>query len=335
VTATILTRTRRMRSNRWLQFSLGAGIAVGLLALCFHSVDWRQTATVFESARLPWLVLAVVLNASVLIVWAAFLSAVAPEAEPVSFSRMFEIVAISWAIMNALPFFVGQISAVAMLVGRARITRHGALSMVALEQLGEGLSKVAVFLAVAVSAPIPAWMRAGIGAVVALVATFLGLLVVAAHSHRRLRGSGRADAGWRARARVFAADWALGLDALRSWRRSAIALAFPLATKAAEAFAIVAVQRAFGISLSLGATLLVLAAVMLATMVSVAPANLGAYEGGVVLAYRALGLPAEQALALAMVQHLCFLFPVMLTGAIVLSAPRRSRSGRGLGALAP
>ena len=64
------------------------------------------------------------------------------------FSRMFEVVAVSWAIMNALPLFAGQASVVVMLIGRAKMTRHGAFSVLAIDQLGGGVSKLALFLAV-------------------------------------------------------------------------------------------------------------------------------------------------------------------------------------------
>ena len=128
-------------------------------------------------------------------------------------------------------------------------------------------------------------MRAGVGATSVAVAALLGTLVVLAHSHDWLRSGIGAHAGWLARGRRFAADWARGLDTLRSWRRAAVALAYSLGAKAIEVLAIIAVQRAFGISLSLGGSLLVLASVMLATMFPVAPANLGTYEASAAFVY--------------------------------------------------
>ena len=49
-------------------------------------------------------------------------------------------------------------------------------------------------------------------------------------------------------------------------------------------------------------------------MVAVAPANLGVYEATVFIVYRYLGVTPEQALGLALLQHLCFLIPMVGTG---------------------
>ena len=54
-------------------------------------------------------------------------------------------------------------------------------------------------------------------------------------------------------------------------------------------------------------TLVVLASVALATMLPVAPGNLGVYEGAALLAYRWAGVDPETALALAVLQHLALL----------------------------
>jgi uncharacterized membrane protein YbhN (UPF0104 family) len=85
------------------------------------------------------------------------------------------------------------------------------------------------------------------------------------------------------------------------------ALAIGLAMRATEALAMIAVQHALGVDLPLAGTLLVLSSVVLATMLPIAPANVGVYEGAAVLAYRWMGVDAESALALALLQHLAYL----------------------------
>jgi len=100
------------------------------------------------------------------------------------------------------------------------------------------------------------------------------VLVSAAHGHGRIRGP-EGQHGPIARLRRFGAEWASRLETLRSTRQSAVALAFAIGTKLAEGAGILAVQQAFGIHLSIGATSLVLAAVVLGSMVPVAPGNVG------------------------------------------------------------
>ena len=88
--------------------------------------------------------------------------------------------------------------------------------------------------------------------------------------------------------------------------------------KAVEAIGIIAVQRSFGVEIPIAGTLLVLAAVLLATMIPLAPGNLGTYEAGVFFAYDYLGVPPETSLALALVQHACFMIPAVGVGYVLL-----------------
>ncbi len=96
--------------------------------------------------------------------------------------------------------------------------------------------------------------------------------------------------------------------------------------KAMELAAIVAVQHAFGVSLSFAGTVLVLAAVILGTMIPITPGNLGTYEASAFVAYRYLGIAPEVALGLAVVQHLCFIVPSVGVGYAYISARTFSRS---------
>ena len=68
--------------------------------------------------------------------------------------------------------------------------------------------------------------------------------------------------------------------------------------KLAELVAIVAVQAAYGVNFGFGASLLVLATAILATMLPLSPGNLGTYEGSMFLVYRYLGVAPELAVAL-------------------------------------
>jgi uncharacterized membrane protein YbhN (UPF0104 family) len=213
---------------------------------------------------------------------------------------MFEIVASASALMNTVPFGGGHASSLVLLARRGGVSGRGALSVLALDQLGEGTTKALLFLLVALVAPLPLWMRAGVTTVsVAVGAWFIVLMV--------------------------ASRWARELELLRSPRRSVAAWILVMAMKGAEALAIAAVQRGFGIEISVPGTLLVLAAVLLGTMIPVAPGNLGTYEASAFAAYRYLGVGADQALALAIVQHICFMLPSVGAGYLVLSTNAFSR----------
>jgi uncharacterized membrane protein YbhN (UPF0104 family) len=277
-------------------------VATMLLAICARRIDWTRAADVMSTTRPGWIIVAILANAAILPLMAGFWLALRPIGEVrVTLSRMFEIVSMATAVMNTVPFGAGHASMVLLLIRRGETTQRGALSVLALDQLGEGIAKVAVFVLVLLSAPVPSWMRNGITTATILVAV-LALALVAA------------------------SRWANELRVLKSWLRSATALACVVGTKVVEALAIVAVQRAFGVDVGMSGTLLVLAAVILGSMVPLTPGNVGTYETAVFVAYRYLGLAPEQALSLALVQHIAFIVPSVGIGYLFVSAQTLARS---------
>jgi len=283
---------------------------------------------------------AVIANAGILGFWSSFWRDLLPRDEHVSYGSMFRIASITSAVMNTVPFLAGHASSVVLLVRRGGVSKHGALSVLALDQLGEGVAKVMVFVAVAALTPIPPQMRAGIlTASVGVVVLFVVLVVIAYRHPRSVTAKEQIlrfaqddrkreaqddskreaqDDNVGARIRAFAERWANALDTLRSGRRSAAALGSVLAMKAVEAIGIIAVQRSLGVDVPMAGTLLVLAAVLLATMIPLAPGNLGTYEAGVFFAYNHLGVSPETSLALALVQHACFILPAVGVGYVLL-----------------
>lgn len=289
------TRHRAALVVAWL-------VATVLLFVSARAIDWMRAFEVAATARPGWLAVSVMANAAILAIWALFWRTLVPRSEgPASYGRMFEVVSVASALMNTVPFGGGHASSIVLLARRGGTTHRGALSVLALDQLGEGIAKVLAFLLVALIVPLPAWMRAGISTVsLAVGAWFIALMI--------------------------ASRWATGLEVLKDPSRSALAMGCVLAMKAVEILGIVAVQHAFGITMPFRDTLLVFAALVLATMLPVAPANLGTYEASAFLAYRYLGLAPEHALGLAVVQHICFLIPTAGLGYAFLSARTFARS---------
>jgi uncharacterized membrane protein YbhN (UPF0104 family) len=283
----------------WRVARVGALVGLSTIILfALRGVDWAITGDALRQAHPLWLAMAVAANTGILVCWAAFWRALRPADEPtLSFRRMFEITATSSALMNTLPFGGGHASSALLLVRRASMSGRGALSLFALDQLGEGIAKAAIFASVALLVPLPTWMRAAMTTASLVVGAWVVVMAVASR-------------------------WTTNLEIIKywkHWRRAAAALACVLAMKAVEAAAIAAVQRAYGIQLPIGGTLFVLAAVALGTMLPLAPGNLGAYEASVFLAYRHLGISPAQALSLAIVQHVCFMLPAVGIGYVFFS----------------
>ena len=277
-------------------------VLTAVIAVSLRNVDWTRTAIALRDGHWPWLAAAIVANTLILACWAAYWRVLRPAGEsPVSLARMFEVAAMSSSLMNTLPFGGGHASSVLLLIRRADTTQRGALSTLALDQLGEGIVKVFILLIVGLVVALPTWMRAALTTVSFVVGAWLVVLAIASR-------------------------WSRELEILRSVRRSIAALACVAAMKGMELLAIACVQNAYGVNVSAGRTLLVLATVILATMVPISPGNLGTYEASVFLTYRYLGVAPELALSLAIVQHVCFMLPAVGVGYFFISTQALSRS---------
>lgn len=323
-TATIPER----HSARWLV--LAAWIALTLvLVATVPDLPWQRAVEQVRHTKVHWLIAAVVANAVILPLWAAEWRLLVPSAFRVGFNRMFEVVSVTAAVLNSVPFFAGEASAVALLITRAGVAQGAALSVLAMDQLLVGFAKLTVIAVAAVAVPLPPWLRTGVlSLVIGVAALSVGLLSLAQRwAAVRARLLGRPSRIRSMAARLI--GWGKHLDALREPRRLLKLAALALAKKGAELLAVVAVQLAFGLEPSFGSALLVVAALAITTLIPVAPANLGVYEATVFASYRFLGLPAETAVGIAIVQHLAFLVPALATGYMILTLrqiapPRRN-----------
>ncbi len=326
-------------------------VATVLVVLALRAVGWRETLAAASQARLPWLLVASLCHLTVIALWAWQSWLLLPDAVRPDFGRIFEVQAITATAQNTIPAFLGQATGVAVLADRGGVGTPAALSVLAQHSLIEAVAKLATLAAAAQVAPLPPWMRRAVALLgVGLALLAVGLAVAAWMArHRAPRADDalppslaiglvpepasppddrRAPSVW-ARARAFLVSWASALDALRSPRRLALALASGLLMKGAEASGWWAVERAFGIAPRPGSPLLVLAATNLASALPASPGNLGVYEGAAAVAYGALGVPRDLALALGIVGHAVYLLPFVGAGWVVLSLGQfRSRRAR-------
>ena len=171
---------------------LGWIAATALVVFCLREVQRTEVRPALSLIRPLWIIAALIANAGILLSWAALWWIVTPRAERPVYWRMFEINAMASALMNTVPFLGGHAAAVVLLIKRGGMTRHAALSVMALDQLGEGCAKVTIFLLVAILAPIPVWMRSGIIVACTGVAALFVILLLAAHGHEWIRDMGAA-----------------------------------------------------------------------------------------------------------------------------------------------
>ena len=292
----------------------------GLIVATAQRIDLGRAVASLSGLRLGWIALALLGYVAILPLWAAQWRLLAPGPTAPRARDMLRVIAITSAVLNTTPLLVGEATAVVLLIARAGLDRAAALSVLAMDQLLVGAAKLCVFAMAALVAPLPSWMTRA-------VLTLLGVIVVA--------GGAALVASWRhvdverwslrvlpPRAASAAASFARALEPLRVARRGLAAFALALLKKGVEVGAILCVQRAFGIELPLGNAVLVLALLNLATLLPVVPGNVGVFEAAVMLALTRFGVPAEQALGVAVVQHLCF-FVALATPGLIATARGR------------
>jgi uncharacterized protein (TIRG00374 family) len=313
-----MTSALKSNKKKWLYIIAWAVASAGIY-FAVQKLQWDSVLTELKNAHLIWLFLAVTGNFCILIFatlqWLNFL----PGNYPVRFPRMFEIIALVTMTSNTVPFLAGHALAIVLLAKREKVGHAVALSVIALDQFAEGFAKLSLFLLVALLAPIPEWMRQGILLALSAIILLFGVMLFFAFRHRHFKifMSRQSHPRWYKVWR-FISRCAHHLEALRSVRLFAVGMGTALAMKGVEVFAIWAIQKSMGVELPFWTILLVLASVSLVSMVPVSPGNLGVYEAAVFFVYQYLGLPAEQALGLALLQHICLLIPYIATGYLIL-----------------
>ena len=297
------------RTSAKLRWAAAWILASALLLLCLRGVDWKDALAAAARANPAWLAAAALANVAIVVLWGAQWRLFLPRTAPVPFTRVLRITAVMAMTANSVPYLAGQAAGVHLLATRGGVGYATALSVATLDQVAEGIAKVTLLVSLALFLPVPDPIRAALPIVSAGVAILALVTVLAAWKPGVLpRGIGR----WRGR-RALAAlaagthAWSRGLEAARRPGLLAAGVGVALLMKAAEAAGILAVQAALGVHVPVPATLVVLAAVSVATMLPLSPANLGVYEGAAFLSYRWAGVDAEAALALAVVQHLALL----------------------------
>lgn len=277
-----------------------------------HRLPWRDTASMLTNMQPAWTAMALLLNALILPLWAAEWVRLAPRQQRPPYRTMLPVVAITSSTLNTIPFFAGEAAAVVLLVARAGLSRAGALSVLALDQLLVGIAKLAMVALAVFLAPLPLSLRAGVVGLTIAVAS--GAAAAFWLSGRASSGPGRSR--WASTLREVAA----ALDAVRDPSRRLAVLLLALAKKAAEVLAVIAVQQALGFALPWWSAIVVVAALGIGTMIPIAPGNLGTYEATAFAVYSAVGLPPGEALALGVAQHLCVLVPGVAVGYAILTA---------------
>ena len=291
--------------------------AAGLIYLCLQSIDLDQAWNELSKATPSWLFLAVLFNACILGVWASLWYLLLPKKLSVPFIRVFQANSFMSTSCNTIPFPGGHAVGVMALARRAKVGHTVALSVLALDQLMEGFAKIFVLTLVAIFVPLPERMGQAILVFIAVIGFFASIMFYFAHKKPGAH-EGQETVSFADKARAFVSRWSAHLEVLRDIRIFSLGLLLALLMMFAQTLGIWAVQKSLNLDLPVWAPILVMGALNLATVLPITPGNFGVYEGTAFLVYQFCGLSPELALSLALLQHLCFLVPMVGTGYLVL-----------------
>ena len=284
----------------------------------FKSIDFNRVVKEISNANGRWLVVAFLFNFSILFVWTLLWSVLIPRNIFISFWKLFQINTFMSTSCNTLPFPGGHAVGLVLFSRLAKIKHSVALSVLALDQMLEGIVKVCVLTLAASFSPLPVEMQQGIQTFIVLILIFSVLMFYAAYKlpqkslHEKTSSSTLFF-----KLKIFVSQWAGHLEVLKDYRIFCLGLSLSLLMMAFQVFGIWAVQKGLGQELPFWTTILVMAALNLATIFPLTPGNFGVYEATAFLIYKFSGISLEISLSLAFLQHICFLLPMAGTGWMV------------------
>ncbi len=285
----------------------------------FKTVDFNQAWKEIENASAGWLVAAFLFNLSILLVWTSLWSVLIPKAIFVPFPNLLQANSFMSTSCNSLPFPGGHAVGLVLFARLAQIQHSVALSVLALDQMMEGIVKVVVLILAASFSPLPEQMEQGIQVFIVLIFLFIAIMFYAAYKIPKVKNlDEKFSFSLLFKFKKFVSQWAGHLEILRDYRVFSLGLFLTLVMMVLQALGIWATQMSLGQELPFWTTILVMAALNLATVFPITPGNFGVYETTAFLIYKFSGLSPEMALSLAFLQHICFLVPMVGTGWVVL-----------------
>ena len=283
----------------------------------FQSVDFNRVSKEIGNANGRWLVVAFFFNFLILLVWTCLWSILIPRNIFISFRKLFQINTFMATSCNTLPFPGGHALGLILFSRLAKIKHSVALSVLALDQMMEGIVKVGVLTLAASFSPLPVEMQQGIQTFIVLILIFSVLMFYAAYKMPQPTLNEKASLSLFLKLKIFVSQWAGHLEVLKDYRVFSLGLSLSLLMMALQVLGIWAVQKSLGQALPFWTTILVMAALNLATIFPLTPGNFGIYEATAFLIYKFSGISSETSLSLAFLQHICFLLPMAGTGWMV------------------
>ena len=296
-------------------------ITAAALYFAFHSVDLAALMSHIGETNKAWLALAFGLTCASYIFRSRRWQFLFPE-KCISFRDSARVLILGFFMNNILPARTGELVRAHMGARTTDSSRTLVLATIASERLVDGVTISLMFIAA--SYFIHDYQYAQELRYVALV--FIGALAgvgcVLLLREKLFAFGNKLDERLNHRASSYTLEKAQvfinGLLPLFSPKRFPIISMWSLVIWSAEMFVYVAVSEAFGASMSLSMCVLFMVTVNFSSLIPAAPGGLGVIEAAATTVLVSLGFEKEQALAMALVQHMIQYLVVGVPGAFAL-----------------
>jgi len=311
----VLSSAAAQRGRRIGVWALGLVVSAAAIAVLATIIDVSATMRVLSRTDVGWLALTLLMVPAQIVLrsmrWRLLLPRRPDGQRPATFSVTLVMLA-GYLANLILPARLGEPVRAYLLSRREGIGFARVLGSVLLERVIDLATLALVAVAAAIAIGAPEWLIRGTG-VIGGIGVVLVLLLAGSAIPRAARLLGRLMGG-RVRALtgmlVHFGEGAGGGDRLSL----TVAIGLSTLTWFFVAATFWLLGRALDLGIGPGGAMLIAAVTTLGTAIPSAPASIGTFELAAVVAAGALGIPGEQALALALLAHAVSTLPFVVAG---------------------
>jgi hypothetical protein len=314
---------------KW-QVSLGIGISAVCVWFILARVDFKQLASILQSAHYLFLVLATLIVVATLIIRAWRWGYLLEPVKPVGLLHLLSATAIGFMANMLLPARVGEVVRAYVIAQKEHVSTMASLATIVVERVIDLLSILLVLICILIfttfpleMVPIAEGLRMG-GYVSGFICLLLvsGLWLLKARTPQMVRLIRGCliflPKRWRECLLEALHSFVQGLQAIkRGWHLMSILL-LSLCLWAAVALSNFLIFYAFGLRLPFFAAFFILVVQVLSVMVPSSPGFIGTYHAAVVAGLAVFEVTQELALSVAIMMHATFFLPFILIGLFFL-----------------
>jgi glycosyltransferase 2 family protein len=309
-----------MNRRTLTQLVLSLVVAGGFLYLAFRNVPLADLVAALERFDLRWLVPALVISLSLMLLRAWRWQLELRPLEHVPVGTLWVVCSVAYTAINVLPVRLGEVVRPWLLSRRARVTISNVIGNLVIEKTMDSIAIVFyILIGLLVTRDLPVWVRRG-AAFPAVAAALLAGVVVLLYA----KGEPFVDR-WlgrllpqRAAATVTRVTRAIvdGMRILPDTRLLASVLALSIALWFLPILSSYVIIRAFGFAVPFTAALIVFIFIGFGTALPNAPGMIGTYQYACVLALGLFGVPQAEALAYGLVLNALQLLTIVAQGIV-------------------